>query len=98
MTRMKFGRRNQEKPAFEINGLMFSGLPLSLAEERGLAEVGEEGSESDMLDSVMDTLSHLLNARAQDKQVDVAWLTENLAPADVEGIISYLRTDTLVSP
>ncbi|PTA68368.1 hypothetical protein [Deinococcus arcticus] len=94
MTQVKFGRHLHEKPPFEINDLTFSGLPLSLAEERRLATSGEGETEADLMNAVLDALAEVLNARAQGRHVDAGWLTENLAPADVEGILDYLRTGT----
>ncbi|WP_221089472.1 hypothetical protein [Deinococcus aquaedulcis] len=94
MTQVKFGRHLNEKPPFAINDLTFSGLPLSLAEERRLAAAGDDAPETELMNAVLGALAEVLNARAQGRHVDAGWLTENLAPADVEGILDYLRTGT----
>ncbi|PIG98870.1 hypothetical protein [Deinococcus sp. UR1] len=91
MTQVKFGRQLNERAPFEVNGLVFSGLPLSLSEERVLAGAGDGGSEVELMDAVLEVLSQVLNVRAHGERVDTAWLLENLAPSDVEGILDYLR-------
>lgn len=91
MTQVKFGRQLNERAPFEVNDLVFSGLPLSLSEERLLAGAGEGGSELELMDAVLEVLAQVLNARAQAARVDAGWLLENLAPSDVEGILDYLR-------
>ena len=88
---VKFGRQVVQRPPFQINDLTFSSLPLSLAEEKRLAEVGE--GEDEVMEALLEVLAEILNARAEGEgTVNSVWLMENLAPNDLEGIVEYLRT------
>ena len=90
---MKFGRQAAERAAFQINELTFSGLPLSLAEEKQLAQAGASGSDDDAVDAVLGILADLLSKRIEGKRaVTQEWLMENLASSDLEGIVDYLRS------
>ncbi|MBZ9714861.1 hypothetical protein [Deinococcus multiflagellatus] len=89
---IKFGRQATQRPPFEINGLSFSSLPLSLAEERDLASAGQDAESDDaVMDALLEKLADLLNTRAQGQPVTVAWLMEHLTPGDLEGIVAHLR-------
>lgn len=88
---LKFGRQAVRRSPFTINDLEFSSLPLSLAEERQLADAGAAGDDA-MIDALVEALSNILNTRAADDgSVDTAWLMENLTPNDLEGIVDHLR-------
>lgn len=82
---IKFGRQAVRRPAFSINELSFSSLPLSLAEEQRLAEAGEGVPEDAVMSRVLGVLVEVLNARAEGELVDAGWLMENLTPSDLEG-------------
>ena len=88
---IKFGRQAIRRPAFSINELSFSSLPLSLAEEQRLAGAWEGVAEDAVMTGVLGVLVEVLNARAEGELVDAAWLMENLTPSDLEGIVSHLR-------
>jgi hypothetical protein len=89
---VKFGRQAAERPAFQINELTFAGLPLSLTEEKQLAQTGESATDQDAVDAVLGVLAELLNKRVQGKaSVTSDWLMDNLASSDLEGIVEYLR-------
>ncbi|GGN36653.1 hypothetical protein [Deinococcus daejeonensis] len=88
---IKFGRQAVRRPAFSINDLSFSSLPLSLAEEQRLAGAGEGVPEDAVMSGVLGVLVEVLNARAEGELVDAGWLMENLTPSDLEGIVAHLR-------
>ncbi|MBZ9753039.1 hypothetical protein K7W42_19560 [Deinococcus sp. HMF7604] len=92
MTTIQFGRQAVQRPPFDINGLTFSSVPLSLAEERQLASAGQDAETDDaVMDALLNVLTELLNTRAQGEMVTTDWLMENLTPADLEGIVAHLR-------
>ncbi|GAA5437116.1 MULTISPECIES: hypothetical protein [Deinococcus] len=89
---MQFGRQAVKRPPFEISGISFSSLPLSLAEEKRLAGAGADATTDDAaMDALLGILAELLNARTQGESVGADWLMENLTAGDLEGIVSYLR-------
>ena len=89
---MQFGRQAVKRPPFEISGIRFSSLPLSLAEEKRLAGAGADATTDDAaMDALLGILAELLNARTQGESVGADWLMENLTAGDLEGIVSYLR-------
>lgn len=89
---MQFGRQAVKRPPFEISGVRFSSLPLSLAEEKRLAGAGADATTDDAaMDALLGILAELLNARTQGESVGADWLMENLTAGDLEGIVSYLR-------
>ncbi|WP_291431951.1 hypothetical protein [Deinococcus sp.] len=91
---MQFGRQAVKRPPFEISGVRFSSLPLSLAEEKRLAGAGagaDATSDDAAMDALLGVLAELLNARTQGESVGADWLMENLTAGDLEGIVSYLR-------
>lgn len=89
---MQFGRQAVKRPPFEISGIRFSSLPLSLAEEKRLAGAGADATTDDAaMDALLGILAELLNARMQGESVGADWLMENLTAGDLEGIVSYLR-------
>ena len=89
---MQFGRQAVKRPPFEISGVRFSSLPLSLAEEKRLAGAGADATSDDAaMDALLGILAELLNARTQGESVGADWLMENLTAGDLEGIVSYLR-------
>jgi len=89
---IQFGRQAVKRPPFEISGIRFSSLPLSLAEEKRLAGAGADATTDDAaMDALLGILSELLNARTQGESVGADWLMENLTAGDLEGIVSYLR-------
>lgn len=89
---MQFGRQAVKRPPFEISGIRFSSLPLSLAEEKRLAGAGADATSDDAaMDALLGILAELLNARTQGESVGADWLMENLTAGDLEGIVSYLR-------
>lgn len=94
---MKFGRKVKKHPSFFINELEFSSLPLSLAEEKLLAQTGQNPEEDEVafMDGMLGSLAVILNARRVDdkQEVDSEWLLENLSPRDLEGIVEHLRQE-----
>ncbi|GAA5514349.1 hypothetical protein Dcar01_03104 [Deinococcus carri] len=88
---VKFGQQVSQRPDFEINDLRFASVPLSLAEERRLAEAGSAQDEEDLIGGLLETLAAILNPRARGEEVDADWLLQNLTPGDLEGIVEYLR-------
>lgn len=96
---VQFGRHTRKHPSFFINELEFSAVPLSLAEEKLLAQAGQETQEGTdetaMMDTMLRSLAVILNARGTtgQQEVDTEWLLENLSPRDLEGIVEYLRQE-----